>query len=173
VNTYGIPLYKEINPALFTCVTFPFLFGIMFGDLGHGLVLFFIGLMMCIMHPCLKRRAPEIKLLLKMRYMILLLGVFATFCGLIYNDMMSIPLYIFESCYDPKTKKAISNECLYPIGVDPIWFSSKNELQFMNSLKMKVSVILGILQMSLGVFLKAVNANYFSNTIDMIHEFIP
>jgi V-type H+-transporting ATPase subunit a len=94
----------------------------MFGDLGHGLILFFIGLMMCILHPCLKRRMPELKVLLKMRYMIFLLGIFATFCGLIYNDMMSIPLYIFESCYNPKTKATISNECLYPIGVDPIWF---------------------------------------------------
>lgn len=44
VNTYGIPRYREINPALFTAATFPFLFGIMYGDIGHGSLLMFFGL---------------------------------------------------------------------------------------------------------------------------------
>lgn len=39
VNTYGIPNYKEINPGLFTVATFPFLYGMMFGDMGHGSIL--------------------------------------------------------------------------------------------------------------------------------------
>ena len=34
VNTYGVPRYGEANPALFTVVTFPFLFGVMYGDMG-------------------------------------------------------------------------------------------------------------------------------------------
>lgn len=37
---YGVPSYKEVNPALLTTVTFPFLYGMMFGDIGHGFVLF-------------------------------------------------------------------------------------------------------------------------------------
>ena len=39
VNTYGTPTYKEVNPALFSIATFPFLFGVMFGDIGHGTLL--------------------------------------------------------------------------------------------------------------------------------------
>lgn len=38
---------------------------------------------------------------------------------------------------------------------------------------MKLSVILGVLQMSLGVVLKAFNAYYFKNRLELIHEFIP
>merc|ERR1712032_1321474 len=44
VNTYGIPRYQEANPALFTTATFPFLFGVMYGDIGHGLLLMCVGL---------------------------------------------------------------------------------------------------------------------------------
>lgn len=36
VNTYGVPNYKEANPAVFTIISFPFLFGVMFGDIAHG-----------------------------------------------------------------------------------------------------------------------------------------
>ena len=38
-NTYGVPDYKEVNPSLFSIITFPFLFGVMFGDIGHGFLL--------------------------------------------------------------------------------------------------------------------------------------
>lgn len=38
ISTYGVPQYKEVNPAYFSIVTFPFLFGVMFGDVGHGSV---------------------------------------------------------------------------------------------------------------------------------------
>ena len=44
MNTYGIPRYQEINPGLFTIIMFPFLFGVMFGDIMHGGVLFIFGL---------------------------------------------------------------------------------------------------------------------------------
>ncbi len=48
VDTYGVPRYQEANPALFTIVTFPFLFGVMFGDIGHGGVLFIFASILCL-----------------------------------------------------------------------------------------------------------------------------
>jgi V-type H+-transporting ATPase subunit a len=62
---------------------------------------------------------------------------------------------------------------VYPFGVDPIWFASKNELNYVNSLKMKLSVIFGVLQMSLGVFMKALNTLYFKQYLEFTFEFIP
>lgn len=43
MNTYGMPRYREINPGLFNIVLFPFLFGVMFGDIGHGFIVFIFG----------------------------------------------------------------------------------------------------------------------------------
>lgn len=44
VNTYGVPNYKEFNPTVFTIITFPFLFAVMFGDVAHGSMLLLLGL---------------------------------------------------------------------------------------------------------------------------------
>lgn len=48
VNTYGIPRYGEINPGLFAISMFPFKFGIMFGDIGHGGLIFLAGSYLCL-----------------------------------------------------------------------------------------------------------------------------
>jgi V/A-type H+-transporting ATPase subunit I len=43
VNTYARPRYEEIDPTGLIFITFPLLYGAMFGDVGHGLVLAAIG----------------------------------------------------------------------------------------------------------------------------------
>lgn len=41
-------MYKEINPAIFAMVTFPFMFGMMYGDTGHGGMLLAVGIGLCL-----------------------------------------------------------------------------------------------------------------------------
>ncbi len=43
VKMYGLPAYNELDPTLFLTITYAFVFGIMFGDLGQGLCLFLGG----------------------------------------------------------------------------------------------------------------------------------
>lgn len=45
VNMYGLPSYTDVDVTGFVAVTYTLLFGIMFGDLGQGLVLFVFGLL--------------------------------------------------------------------------------------------------------------------------------
>lgn len=62
----------------------------MFGDVGHGLVLFLYGLYICI---------SKTKELYTLRYLIILMGFFSFYAGLIYNDYLSLSLNLFDSCY--------------------------------------------------------------------------
>ena len=174
VDTYGIPHYREINPGYFTIITFPFLFGVMFGDIGHGLVVFIFGIIICLNNKSLSKGV--LKPILEARYFVLLLGFFSVFCGLLYNDFLSIPIY-FKSCY-PKIGKSGEHlekikDCKYEFGLDPVWMISTNELMFVNSLKMKLSVILGVSHMVLGIFLKGFNALFEKNCIEFLFIFFP
>ncbi len=44
VSTYGLPDYRELEPTLFVALSYLFMFGMMFGDAGHGAVLAACGL---------------------------------------------------------------------------------------------------------------------------------
>jgi len=46
VTTYGYPSYVEIDPTPMVALTFPLIFGLMFGDVGHGVVLLLLGLLL-------------------------------------------------------------------------------------------------------------------------------
>ena len=184
VNTYGIPRYQEINPGYFTIITFPFLFGVMYGDIGHGLILFLFSLYLCIFNKDLAN--SPLKAVLFARYFLLLMGFFATYCGLLYNDFLSMPID-GGSCYNltdlkknNESQRLINKEegeeieyCKYKFGIDPVWYISSNELTFINSLKMKISVILGVIQMTLGIFLKGLNALHEKDCAEFVFIFIP
>jgi len=190
VNTYGIPRYREANPALFTAATFPFLFGVMYGDIGHGIFLFCCGLYLL----CNEKKNEESRLgemaagMHAGRYMITMMGFFAIYAGFIYNDVFSLGLNLFGTrwqfegqddgeveelavAYSPYSYG--DPDSVYPFGLDPIWHVTTNELLFFNSFKMKLSVILGIIQMFVGTLLKGANAIYFNAKLDLFFEVIP
>ena len=169
VNTYGVPVYKEANPGLFTVISFPFLFGVMFGDVGHGSLLTAFSISLFLAG---KTFMPPLR---PFRYLLLFMGIMATFCGLIYNEFLSIPIPLFPSCYTATNGEYArkGEDCVYPVGFDHTWESSGNAVTFVNSFKMKLSIIVGVLHMLLGILMKGLNAIYFRNLATFCFEFIP
>lgn len=48
VDSYGVARYREVNPAVLTIMTFPFLFSVMFGDVGHAILMCAFAGFLCI-----------------------------------------------------------------------------------------------------------------------------
>ncbi|XP_057507352.1 V-type proton ATPase subunit a1-like isoform X1 [Actinidia eriantha] len=184
VDAYGVARYQEANPAVYTVITFPFLFAVMFGDWGHGI---------CLLLGSLFLIAPESKLgsqklgsfmemLFGGRYVLLLMSLFSIYCGLIYNEFFSVPYHIFggsaykcrdATCSDAHSVGLVKYRDPYPFGVDPSWRGSRSELPFLNSLKMKMSILLGITQMNVGIILSYFNARFFRCSLDIRYQFVP
>jgi V/A-type H+-transporting ATPase subunit I len=75
VATYGLPAYNEVDPTGLMAITMPLLFGLMFGDVGQGLVLFLAGLLLY--H---KTRKP-------LGQIIAIVGVVSTLFGFVYGSV--------------------------------------------------------------------------------------
>ncbi|XP_064172605.1 V-type proton ATPase 116 kDa subunit a 1-like isoform X2 [Anguilla rostrata] len=200
VDAYGIGTYREMNPAPYTIITFPFLFAVMFGDLGHGLLMTCAALYLVLRESRLlaqKNDNEMFSMVFSGRYIILLMGIFSVYTGIIYNDCFSKSLNVFGSGWsvrpmfrsgegnwsegllnttrflqlDPAVKGVFSGP--YPLGIDPIWNLANNKLTFLNSFKMKMSVILGVVHMLFGVTLSLFNHLYFKKPLNIFLGFIP
>uniref|UniRef100_A0A672HM10 V-type proton ATPase subunit a n=1 Tax=Salarias fasciatus TaxID=181472 RepID=A0A672HM10_SALFA len=201
VDAYGIGNYREINPAPYTIITFPFLFAVMFGDLGHGTLMTCAALYLVLRESRLMAQRSDNELFNMVfagRYIILLMGIFSMYTGIIYNDCFSKSLNAFGSGWsvrpmfmpqrggnwtpdtltgnrilqlDPVVEGVFKGP--YPIGIDPIWNIALNKLTFLNSFKMKMSVILGVIHMLFGVTLSLFNHLYFQKPINIYLGFIP
>ncbi|XP_062081978.1 V-type proton ATPase subunit a1 isoform X2 [Humulus lupulus] len=184
VDAYGVAKYQEANPAVYTVITFPFLFAVMFGDWGHGICLLLGALVLIARESKLstQKLGSFMEMLFGGRYVLLLMSLFSIYCGLIYNEFFSVPYHIFggsayqcrdTSCSDANTAGLVKFREPYPFGVDPSWRGSRTELPFLNSLKMKMSILLGVSQMNLGIIISYFNAHFFSSSIDIRYQFVP
>ena len=184
VDSYGVANYRELNPAPFIIITFPFIFATMFGDAGHGFIMTLFAAWMVSKERGIqsqKNRNEIFNTFFSGRYLIFLMGIFSIYTGLLYNDIFSKSLNVFGSAWigekvfvqsqmNPTTQY---RQIPYPFGIDPIWQVSQNKIMFLNSFKMKLSVIIGVGQMLFGIILNFRNFRHFSDRISIIAEFVP
>lgn len=77
VTAYGHPRYEEIEPTLFATVSFLVMFGLMFGDLGHGLMLATVG--------WLVRKYTKARAMRDFGYIVMGAGLSAALFGLFFQ----------------------------------------------------------------------------------------
>jgi len=170
----------------------------MFGDMGHGSILLLFAIYIVLFNDSVKKSV--LSGASDMRYLFLLMGMMATYCGFIYNEFFAMPMNLFESCYFPDQRQRWNpyleeqlpvnqtevvnlvkgeyvylrrnNECTYAAGFDPVWGLTSNKLAYNNNIKMKLSVIFGIIHMQIGIFHKGANSIFFKRFPDFWLEVV-
>ncbi len=88
VTTYGRPSYGELDPTWLMAITFPLLYGAMFGDLGQGLVLLLLGLLI--------DRGVILKGMSSLGLLIAYCGASAAFFGVLYGSIFGFEGHLIE-----------------------------------------------------------------------------
>jgi len=88
VGTYGHPSYGELDPTLLMAFTFPLLYGAMFGDLGQGLVMMVLGLLM---HNRIFMKSMQ-----SLGLLIAYCGASAAFFGYLYGSIFGFEGHLVE-----------------------------------------------------------------------------
>merc|ERR1719178_622069 len=104
VDGYGMARYQEVNPGFFAIAMFPFLFGVMFGDMIHGFLMMLGGFLLIVQERGMtpskyKRTSESFKGLYDARWTIFVCGLCAMYMGFIYNEGLSVAFNLFGTGY--------------------------------------------------------------------------
>jgi V/A-type H+/Na+-transporting ATPase subunit I len=104
IDNFGIPSYNETNPLVFMILTFPLIYGLMFGDFGEGPLFLALGLFLLY----LKRKKVKIfeigQLFVNGAELIVMLGIGVTIFGLLFGDFFgfeSQAVFGFKPFFNP------------------------------------------------------------------------
>ena len=115
VTNYGYPRYGELDPTFLLAMTFPLIFGMMFGDIGHGLMLAAIGVLLA------GRRIRALRRLSGLGTVVALCGAAATVFGFLYGS-----LFGFEGVFRPLWAHPLENimqTLLFAVGAGVVLLS--------------------------------------------------
>lgn len=85
VKAFSLPKYNEIDPTTFMLFLYPFLFGLMLGDIGYGVVVLAIAVLVI--------RMVKAKGLRDLAKVALYAGVFSIVFGFIFNEFFGVELF--------------------------------------------------------------------------------
>ena len=92
IRMYGVPSYNEIDPTIFVAITYAFIFGAMFGDVGQGLCLLAGGIILY------KVKKMELAAIVAQA------GFFSTIFGFLYGSVFGFEDVIHHLWLSPKSE---------------------------------------------------------------------
>ncbi|MBN2155419.1 MAG: hypothetical protein JW776_05205 [Candidatus Lokiarchaeota archaeon] len=131
IKLYGITNYSEVDPSIVLLFTFPIIFGLMFGDVGHGLCLMVFGMLGALIMRKNKGKSAFL-------WLIFYCGIGAVFGGLVYGESFGADIEI----------TSLEN-------IIPLYVRIMDEGGVMAIVKM--SIIVGVVTLSLGFFIRGMN----------------
>jgi len=109
ISLVSTPRYREIDPTFVLFVTFPLFFGFMIGDLGFGIGLFLLGLVMRLK----LKEYPDLK---RLGTIILVGGFVASVFGLfVYAEAFGVPFHPPEGAHDEHSWEVVANIPIHPM----------------------------------------------------------
>ena len=81
VTTYAQPKYSELDPTSLIAFLYPLVFGTMFGDIGHGLIIALIGWL------CVSKKVKFLSFLGGLGPILIACGISATIFGVLYGSI--------------------------------------------------------------------------------------
>jgi len=148
VGAFGLPNYHEVDPSLIMLVTFPLVFGLMFGDIGHGLILLVGGILIKPIFDKFRISGEMFDPLRDGRVLIVSCGVASILFGFLYGEFFG-PTTL-SNPHTPNWYTALTGIPHAP------WFSPSEAPS--GPLKLlEIAIIVGMIQISFGIILDVVN----------------
>ena len=157
VALYGLPSAKEVDPTIFIIFTFSIFFGIMFGDIGHGLIFLVIGLT-GILARGLKR---SIRL---MFLLVLVMGITSSIMGFIFGEAFGVHLVEFLGIRAPGDHTPV-----YLFGAEYPFLSPVEDIVTIFNL----TLIIGALHIILGIIIRIINQIRHKEYAEILEETTP
>ena len=133
VSLYGTTNYQEIDPTPVFAITFSVLFGLMFGDVGHGIVFIILGITLMIMNLA-DHRATKDNAKYDFGVIFIWLGTMAIIGGLLYGEIFG-------------------NEIMVNGHHFALYSSPMHDIVAV----LKLAIIVGIIHLSMGWFIAMIN----------------
>lgn len=137
VDTYGTPSYNELDPTAFVAITYTLLFGIMFADLGQGILVSVVGYLMW----KFKKMA--------LGKMLIPCGISSAFFGTFFGSVFG-----FEHALDPFYKN------VFGLSKKPIEVMDASSTDTIIYSAVAIGIVLLIISMVLGICSLVKQKNY-------------
>ncbi len=137
VDTYGLPSYNEMDPTAFVAITYNILFGIMFADLGQGLLVSLVGYLMWKFKK------------MQLGKIMISCGLFSAIFGLVFGSVFG-----FEHALDPFYKN------VFGLDHKPIEVMDSSTTNYIIYVAVGIGILLLMVAMLFGIYSSIKRKNY-------------